>query len=420
MFRVLAIAVSGLCLMGVVSRGEAQSSYPTVYGSTGQPYGPTQAEYQYQRQYGRPWHGYGGQTSSGLSSTRGLFRGTHSVSGWSGASSYGHSHHYGYAGPWGPPVFGYGGVSYPFASVVVVAPVSVTTPGPYVSGLDALTHPGSYRPNVAPLNGSWRRNAASTPVQPDFADGLGPIQPVAKKLDPTQVPVAESSTSAKLRSLERQSIGDEKMRKQLWAQAYIDYRAAVDVAPDRAEAHYRLGYVFASLQHYGSAVREFKRGVFLDPTLPQTGAKLVTVFGPNSQIMRTSLMHKVADWLREDIRDPDRLFLLAVLLHFEDDARAREVFEAAQRMASLGERSVDHIVAYLSLPVEQPESAGPKPAPGEIDLPPLPKPQPAAVGVGRTPTERDDLPPAPVPDESTPTLTALSGVATPPTVDAVP
>ena len=216
------------------------------------------------------------------------------------------------------------------------------------------------------------------------------------------------------------SIGDEKMRKQLWAQAYIDYRAAVDVAPDRAEAHYRLGYVFASLQHYGSAVREFKRGVFLDPTLPQTGAKLVTVFGPNSQIMRTSLMHKVADWLREDIRDPDRLFLLAVLLHFEEDARAREVFEAAQRMASLVERSVDHIVPYLSLPVEQPESAGPKPAPGEIDLPPLPKPQPAAVGVGRTPTERDDLPPAPVPDESTPTLPALSGVATPPTVDAVP
>ena len=29
-------------------------SYPRVYGPTGRLYGPTQAEYQYQRQYGRP------------------------------------------------------------------------------------------------------------------------------------------------------------------------------------------------------------------------------------------------------------------------------------------------------------------------------------------------------------------------------
>ncbi len=410
MFRILVIAVSWMCLVGVASRGEAQSSYPTVYGSTGQPYGPTQAEYQYQRQYGRPWHGYGGQTSGGQSS-RGSFRGTHSVSGWSGSSSYGG---YQYGAPWGPPAFGYGGIGYggvpfPFAPVVVVTPVGVTAPGPYISGLDTLTNLGSLR-----------RSVVSTPVQPDFADGLGPAQPVASKVDPSQVTVVESSAGARLRSLERQSIGDEKMRKQLWAQAYIDYRAAVDAAPDRAEAHYRLGYVFVSLQHYGSAVREFKRGVFLDPTLPQTGAKLVTVFGPHSQIVRTSILHKVADWLREDIRDPERLFLFGVLLHFEDDARSREVFEAAQRMASLSERSVDHIAAFLTLPVEHFEPPGPKPAPGELDFPPLPKLQPVPAGVGAVPAEHGNVPPAPVPDEPTQILPALSGVATPPTVNSVP
>ena len=27
-------------------------------------YGPTQAHYQYQRQYGRPWHGLGGNTAT--------------------------------------------------------------------------------------------------------------------------------------------------------------------------------------------------------------------------------------------------------------------------------------------------------------------------------------------------------------------
>src|SRR5688572_6212800 len=35
----------------------AQDAYPRVYGPTGRPYGPTQAHYQYERQYGRPWYG---------------------------------------------------------------------------------------------------------------------------------------------------------------------------------------------------------------------------------------------------------------------------------------------------------------------------------------------------------------------------
>ena len=37
--------------------------YPRVYGPAGRPYGPTQAHYQYQKRYGRPWHGYGGLTA---------------------------------------------------------------------------------------------------------------------------------------------------------------------------------------------------------------------------------------------------------------------------------------------------------------------------------------------------------------------
>ena len=34
--------------------------YPRVYGPTGRLYGPTQADYQYRKQYGRDWHGYRG------------------------------------------------------------------------------------------------------------------------------------------------------------------------------------------------------------------------------------------------------------------------------------------------------------------------------------------------------------------------
>ena len=377
MFRLLPVSVGLVLVIGGASIAQAQSTYPTVYGSTGHPYGPTQAAYQYQRQYGHPWHGYGGQVSTGMSGGNCVVPG-----------SLGYSSHYGYRNSvtWGLPVY----VNVPYS-------YGYTAPGPYIYGMDQLTNPRLLTSNVAPLGGILPRNPAIPVVVPDLADGLGPVQQPGAKIDPSQRPVVPSSTAAKLKSLEKQAFGDEQLRKQQWAKAYVEYRAAVDAAPDRAEAHYRLGFLFVAMQHHVSAVREFKRAVFLDPTLPQTGDKLAVLFGPDSQILRTSIMHKVADWLREDIRDPDRLFLFGLLLHYEDDARGREVLEAAQRMANNGEQFADHIVAFLSVPLAQPAAAGPKPTPGLFDLPKL-LPQPAAPGgVGLAPVNNGNLPPAPLP-----------------------
>ena len=376
MSRLLPVLVGMVFVLGGASIAQAQSTYPTVYGSTGHPYGPTQAAYQYQRRYGHPWHGYGGQVSPGT------FGGTYVVPGSLGYTS---PDGYRHSATWASPVY-----------VGVPSPYGYTAPGPYVYGLEQLTNPGSFTPNVAPLGSVPQRNPAIPVAGPDLADGLGPVQQVNAKIDPSQRPVTPSNTSAKLKSLEKQAFGDEQLRKQQWAKTYVEYRAAVDVAPDRAEAHYRLGFLFVAMQHYASAVREFKRGVFLDPTLPQTGDKLAVLFGPNSQILRTSIMHKVADWLREDIRDPDRLFLFGLLLHFEDDSRGREVLEAAQHMANNGGLFADHLVAFLSVPLEQPAAAGPKPAPGLFDLPSL-LPQPVAPGVGAAPANNDNQPPASLP-----------------------
>ena len=377
MSRLLPFAVGLLFVLRGASIAHAQSTYPTVYGSTGHPYGPTQAAYQYQRQYGQPWHGYGGQVSSGT------YGGTYVVPGSLGYSSH---HGYRHSAQWAAPVY----VNVPYS-------YGYTAPGPYIYGLEQLTNPGSFTPNVAPLGGIPQRNLAIPLAGPDLADGLGPVQQVGAKIDPSQRPVIPSSTAAKLKSLEKQAFGDEQLRKQQWAKAYVEYRAAVDAAPDRAEAHYRLGFLFVAMHHHASAVREFKRAVFLDPALPQTGDKLAVLFGPNSQILRTSITHKVADWLREDIHDPDRLFLFGLLLHYEDDARGRDVLEAAQRMANNGEQFADHIVAFVSLPVEQPIAVGPKPTPGLFDLPKLLPPPAAPAGVGLAPANNNNLPPAPLP-----------------------
>jgi len=90
----------------------------------------------------------------------------------------------------------------------------------------------------------------------------------------------------------------------------VHYRNAVDLAPDRPEAHFRLGLAFAALKQYASAIREFKRSLEMDPTLPQSGDRLSTIFGDNNKIPQATLLPTVADWAREDLNDGDRLFLL--------------------------------------------------------------------------------------------------------------
>ncbi len=164
------------------------------------------------------------------------------------------------------------------------------------------------------------------------------------------------------------------------------------------------------MQHYGPAIREFKRGLFLDKDLPLNGIRLAMLFGPGSEALRTSVLHKVADWVKEDPRDADRLFLLGLLLHYEDDPRSRDVLKAAQRVST---DSTDHIVALLAAQDQQPPPAG---KPGLLlELPPLPDagfPQDPAPQLPNSP-----LPPLnPVAEPLPGGLPVLSNRPTPPVI----
>src|SRR5690606_28523447 len=111
----LIAAVSLFAAVAAEQSASAQFRYPRVYGATGRPYGPTQAHYQYQRQYGRSWHGYGGLTASSASIS--------AVSGFGGLNYYhGPVGGYGYPiapyaitpfGTYYPPYAYYGGYSGP-------------------------------------------------------------------------------------------------------------------------------------------------------------------------------------------------------------------------------------------------------------------------------------------------------------------
>lgn len=236
------------------------------------------------------------------------------------------------------------------------------------------------------------------PIVPPMVFPVVSVTPVAQPKwpaaidDPVKLPPKASTTAGKLKSLEHQANGDEQFRKRLWAQAYMRYRSAIDAAGDRGEARFRQAFTYTAMQHYDSAVREFKRGLFLDRDLPLNGIKLPVLFGPGSDAVRTSILYKVSDWVKDDPKDPDRLFLLGLLLHYEDDPRSNDVLRAAQQ---LSEGSSDHISVLLAAQKQQPLAG----KPGLLaELPPLPEMAPIDAAI--------PLPPAPV-------LPALKQVAEP-------
>ena len=59
---------------------------------------------------------------------------------------------------------------------------------------------------------------------------------------------------------------------------------------------------------------------------------MAELWGDGNALARTEAVGRLAEYARADVRDPDRLFLLAAVMHAGGDSRAREIFEAAWRL----------------------------------------------------------------------------------------
>ncbi|HET6424277.1 MAG TPA: tetratricopeptide repeat protein [Planctomycetaceae bacterium] len=393
----------GLCSSALV---EAQQPYPRVYGSTGHPYGPTQAHYQYQRQYGQRWHGYDASTSSTVISTGTPFLGTTVYGGWGNGLWVGGSFPgmaWGFYGPTGyaPPVAYAPGLSY-YGPAITTHYGYYGTPGAY---LPYPNHAAAQNPALlnAPLADAWREN------QLRWGTDLPPSKP-----DPITRPALPSSTEAKLRSVRAQMNGDEHLRQQKWQHAYVEYKKAVEAADDRADAHFRLGIALVTIQHYDTALIAFQRALHLDPQLPQSGLTLRSLYGENSDLTINSIISRMTSYAEQDIRDPNRLFLLGVMLHFHGDPRAREILDVGYRLAGRG----SHFLAFLqpqpvipANPVKNPAA----PAVAEpLTLPPAPL-TPVIPGPQTTP-DANSLPEPPRPSNELVPPAVTNGPLLPPPV----
>ena len=311
--------------------------------------------------------------------------------------------YYGPLGGYTPYVTPYGSTTYgypyfgPYYSYVPLAPVIRQTRPYWIGGDPFANNVGNDRDPQA--------NAAQDPP-------IGAGQPAREPVQPNVKIFGKAPTTDALRrSIRYQAQGDEWFAKQNYLQAFGHYKDAISAAPGRPEPHFRKALALAATTNYSLAVEEMKRAMRIDPTWPQKGPMLDELFGADNILSKNAVLHKVAAWVREDIRDPDRLFLMGVLLHFNDDPdKSHTFFEAASALSPVP------MYAEIFLEAENRQRAAdqvedPRPAPldDDIDAPP---PSPAVRNNGpRFPAAAglDDL----VPDAKSPVKSAPPRPAAP-------
>ncbi len=342
MFKSLLAAVLLLVFSNAADAGpprRAGRAYPLVYGSTGRPYGPTQSHYQYQLRYGRPWHG------AGRSVHRSYYAGrSHLGPAYIPAySSLGSFHYYGLTTPiYATPNVIYTGSVYPqfgyYGAFGLIPGVPVINHVPYQNGAIGPTMIGRgfqpdpfLLPNDPPVNNILPNNEQN------------------KFIEPTPI-VEESTPLQRERALRLRVLGDEAFAKIDYREAGERYREAMKATPDLADPRYRLAISLAARARFEEAVEQLKIATELDIDWPSSGVTLDQMYGlqdPNDWMKRDEknrIKTRIAEWTNRDVRDPNRLFLLSVVMMLDGDVRAKELLETAVRINGV-ER---HLIAFLS------------------------------------------------------------------------
>lgn len=385
--RILAALVitGSFGLMGrpdlAVAQNPGPQTYPRVIGASGRPYGPTQAHYQYEKRYGRSWDGT-------VTGNQGYPIGIRNNDAGFGLSPY-QFREPGWGWGWGM-----GGVGIGVTAIGTYGgyPVSIGAVPGYAWNYNPVVSSGFYDPFSIP--GGYIFEAPSTYVVPPAPWGVSPLVPPAINVLPNPglgiaAPVVEqeldlprlyglpqdnslngvnppiipqSTPEAKLRSIQEQTRGDEHLLRLEYPAASQRYRKAIQAAQERVEPVYRYGLVLVAQARYAEAVQQFKLASGLDSTWPQHAPNLDRMFGERNTMEKVQIKHRVAEWTQQNVRDPDRIFLLSMMLHLDDDPRAQGLIDTALRIGG----PQPHLSA-LKIPrqpdaaalLPQPQQAGP-------------------------------------------------------------
>jgi len=119
--------------------------------------------------------------------------------------------------------------------------------------------------------------------------------------------------------------GDAHFSEQRYLDAYQRYRKAARAAPKLADAYFRQGYALAGMGRYDLAVNAIERGLDLDPRWPGSKFDNRELFEGND-LAKNAQLDAMAKAAEQEPHNADLLFLLGVLLHFDDQPDRAEAF----------------------------------------------------------------------------------------------
>lgn len=192
------------------------------------------------------------------------------------------------------------------------------------------------------------RSAFTAPLAVDPKPLVAPPLPAAPAVPASTLkrPLVRHSNPETLRRARKYvTIGDELFREARYHEALQQYKSAVKIAPDLAEAFFRQSYAYIATSRYEHAATAIKRGIALDPREVGSGFKLASIYG-DAHLAKATHVEGLAAAALEFPDNSDLVFLLGTFFHFDDAPdRARKFLNRAGTM----ERGDDsHVRAFLS------------------------------------------------------------------------
>lgn len=236
---------------------------------------------------------------------------------------------------------------FPIASYIPWAVSQRAIVAPWISrtdkkqmSLESQPRPLTTFRTEAQRDGGRTREEILKAAEPRFVQLEG-IPPTPNDTMIRQVSIAWSASDE--RDQNDHAEGDRLFRDGQYGEAYRCYFNAQREVGDRCEVYFRQAYALVAMGRFSHAVAKLKRGLQVDPNYPRHGATLDEIFGVDDSTRKAEFLEQVACWTNSNCRDPDRLFLLGVILYFDEDPRSLALFRSAWTLAGRGQ----HLRAFL-------------------------------------------------------------------------
>lgn len=118
-------------------------------------------------------------------------------------------------------------------------------------------------------------------------------------------------------------LGDRWLREGRPVDAYLQYLKAQRDADDHGKVLFRQALALLAMKRYSHAVAKFQQGSRFELDDSRHRAWLDNVYGESAKARMSDSLAHVEHWTNADPRDPNRLFLMSIVLQLNDEVASQ-------------------------------------------------------------------------------------------------